>query len=101
VTTPKRYILHSWSGNGHGTVTVLLRQLRKTWLVKQQLKETSDYVMNMMNSLNTRSSFISLIINQAPAGNTQTRMCRSKKNDTHVVGWCSDTDAIIGMWILA
>jgi len=39
--------------------------------------------------------------NQRPAGKTQMRMCRSKKKETQVVGWCSDTDAMIGMWILA
>ena len=38
---------------------------------------------------------------QAPAGNSGTMMCRSKKKATQVVGWCSDTDAIIGIWILA
>ena len=39
--------------------------------------------------------------NHIPAGNMQTSMCRSKKNEVHVVGWCSDTLAMIGMWILA
>ena len=50
---------------------------------------------------NTLSSLIFFITSQSPAGNVQIRMCRSKKKDTHVVGWCSDTDAMIGMWILA
>lgn len=49
----------------------------------------------------TRSSLMFFMQNQRPAGNVQTRMCRSKKNETQVVGWCSDTDAMIGMWILA
>ena len=38
---------------------------------------------------------------QSPAGNTHASMWRSKKNENHVVGWCSDTEAMIGMWILA
>lgn len=42
-----------------------------------------------------------LMQNHRPAGKVQTRMWRSKKKDTHVVGWCSDTDAMMGMWILA
>lgn len=50
---------------------------------------------------NTRSSLTFLMQNQRPAGNVQTRMWRSKKNETQVVGWCSDTDAMMGMWILA
>lgn len=50
---------------------------------------------------NTRSSLMFLIQNQRPAGNVQTRMWRSKKKDTHVVGWCSDTDAMMGIWIFA
>lgn len=49
----------------------------------------------------TRSSLMFLMQNQRPAGKVHTRMWRSKKKDTQVVGWCSDTDAIIGMWILA
>lgn len=44
---------------------------------------------------------IFLIQNQRPAGKVQTRMWRSKKKETHVVGWCSDTEAMMGMWILA
>jgi len=36
-----------------------------------------------------------------PTGKVVTRMCRSKKKENQVVGWCSDTDAMIGMWILA
>ncbi len=42
-----------------------------------------------------------LMQNQRPAGKVQTRMCRSKKKETQVVGWCSDTEAMIGMWIFA
>lgn len=49
----------------------------------------------------TRSSLMFLMQNQRPAGKVHTRMWRSKKKDTQVVGWCSDTDAIMGMWILA
>lgn len=49
----------------------------------------------------TRSSLMFLMQNQRPAGKVQTRMWRSKKKDTQVVGWCSDTEAIMGMWILA
>lgn len=49
----------------------------------------------------TRSSLMFLMQNQSPAGKVQTRMWRSKKKDTHVVGWCSDTEAMIGMWIFA
>lgn len=52
-------------------------------------------------SLKTRSSLMSRMTNQAPAGKVQMRMWRSKKKDTQVVGWCSDTEAMIGMWILA
>ena len=50
---------------------------------------------------NTLSSLTSLTQYHTPAGNAHTNICKSKKNDTHVVGWCSDTLAIIGMWILA
>ncbi len=35
--------------------------------------------------------------NHRPAGKTHTRIWRSKKKDVHVVGWCSDTLAMIGM----
>lgn len=42
-----------------------------------------------------------LMQNHRPAGKVQTRMCRSKKKETQVVGWCSDTDAMMGMWIFA
>lgn len=49
----------------------------------------------------TRSSLMFLMQNHRPAGKVHTRMCRSKKNDTQVVGWCSDTEAMMGMWILA
>lgn len=28
-------------------------------------------------------------------------MWRSKKKETQVVGWCSDTEAMMGMWIFA
>ena len=54
-----------------------------------------------LNSQNTLSSVRCFMTNHIPAGNMQTSMCRSKKNEVHVVGWCSDTLAIIGMWILA
>lgn len=30
-----------------------------------------------------------------------TMICKSKKNEDHVVGWCSDTEAMIGMCSLA
>lgn len=50
---------------------------------------------------NTLSSLIFLMQNHRPAGKVHTRICRSKKKDTQVVGWCSDTDAIIGMCIFA
>lgn len=52
-------------------------------------------------SPNTRSSLMFLMQNQSPAGKVHTRMWRSKKKETQVVGWCSDTDAMMGMWILA
>lgn len=52
-------------------------------------------------SPNTLSSLIFLTTNHKPAGKVQIKTWRSKKNDTHVVGWCSETDAMIGMWILA
>ena len=29
------------------------------------------------------------------------RLLHTIKKDVHVVGWCSDTEAIMGMWILA
>ena len=54
-----------------------------------------------LNSQKTLSSVRCFMTNHIPAGNMQTSMCRSKKNDVHVVGWCSDTLAMIGMWILA
>ena len=50
---------------------------------------------------NTLSSVSLLITNHTPAGNRHTSTCRSKKNDVHVVGWCSLTLAMIGMCILA
>lgn len=49
----------------------------------------------------TRSSLIRLIVYHNPTGNVHTKMCKSKKNENQVVGWCSETDAIIGIWILA
>lgn len=49
----------------------------------------------------TLSSLMFLIQNHSPAGKVHTRICRSKKKETHVVGWCSDTEAMIGMWIFA
>jgi hypothetical protein len=55
----------------------------------------------VLNSQKTLSSVRCFMTNHIPAGNMQTSMCRSKKNDVHVVGWCSDTLAMIGMWILA
>lgn len=50
---------------------------------------------------NTRSSLMFLMQNQRPAGKVHTRMWRSKKKETQVVGWCSDTEAMMGMWIFA
>jgi hypothetical protein len=32
----------------------------------------------------------------SPAGKMKMSISRSKKNDGHAVGWCSDTDAMIG-----
>lgn len=49
----------------------------------------------------TLSSLMFLIQNHSPAGKVHTRIWRSKKKETHVVGWCSDTEAMIGMWIFA
>lgn len=54
-----------------------------------------------MNLPKTLSSFMFLITYHKPAGKVAMRICRSKKNENQVVGWCSETDAIIGMWILA
>lgn len=42
-----------------------------------------------------------LMQNQRPAGKVQTKMCRSQKKETQVVGWCSDTDAMMGICIFA
>ena len=53
------------------------------------------------DSQNTLSSVRYFMTNQIPAGKMQTSMCRSKKNEVQVVGWCSDTLAMMGMWILA
>jgi hypothetical protein len=36
-----------------------------------------------------------------PTGARGTRMCRSKKKDVQVVGWCSETDAMMGMYLEA
>jgi len=36
-----------------------------------------------------------------PAGKKMTRKCRSKKKDVQGVGWCSDTDAMMGMYLRA
>ena len=55
----------------------------------------------MRYSQNTLSSLMFFTQYHTPAGKAQTRMWRSKKNETQVVGWCSDTDAMMGMWILA
>ena len=38
---------------------------------------------------------------KSPTGASGTSMCRSKKKDVQVVGWCSETDAIIGMYFEA
>ena len=38
---------------------------------------------------------------QRPAGATAGKKWRSVINDVHIVGWCSETDEIIGMWIRA
>ena len=32
-----------------------------------------------------------------PTGARGTRICRSKKKDVQVVGWCSETEAMMGM----
>ena len=39
--------------------------------------------------------------NTIPRGANMRSTCRSKKNDDQAAGWCSDTDAIIGMAALA
>ena len=54
-----------------------------------------------LNSQNTLSSVRCFMTNHIPAGNMQTSMWRSKKKEVHVVGWCSDTLAMMGMWIFA
>ena len=36
-----------------------------------------------------------------PTGAKGTATCRSKKKDVHAVGWCSDTEAMMGMYFLA
>lgn len=53
------------------------------------------------NSPNTRSSVMLLMQYHRPTGNVVTRMWRSKKKENQVVGWCSDTDAMMGMCTLA
>lgn len=70
---------------------------------ENKTNKTSDSTPQRKKMLlpNTRSSLMFLMQNQRPAGNVHTRMWRSKKKETHVVGWCSDTDAMMGMWILA
>ena len=79
------------------------------WLISGSLPQRLSHIslprtslspspsLSSRHSLKTRSSLMSLMTNQSPAGKTQLRMCRSKKNATHVVGWCSETDAMIGM----
>jgi hypothetical protein len=37
----------------------------------------------------------------SPTGANGTMTCKSKKNDVQAVGWCSDTDAMMGMYFLA
>ena len=37
--------------------------------------------------------------NANPRGDNGTNTCKSKKKDVHVVGWCSDTLAMIGMYL--
>ena len=51
----------------------------------------------VIDLLKTRSVVRFLKHIQAPAGKSGTIMCRSKKKATQVVGWCSETDAMIGM----
>jgi hypothetical protein len=34
-----------------------------------------------------------------PAGKRNTRKWRSIKNEGHAVGWCSETEAIIGIYL--
>ena len=34
-----------------------------------------------------------------PAGKTKIRNCRSMKKLGHAVGWCSETEAMIGMYL--
>lgn len=36
-----------------------------------------------------------------PGGTRMSRMCRSKKKELQLVGWCSETEAMMGMWALA
>jgi hypothetical protein len=49
----------------------------------------------------TLSSFTFLMQYHKPAGNVATNICKSKKKENHVVGWCSETEAIMGIWIFA
>ena len=48
---------------------------------------------------NTCSSLSSLKQRITPAGKRKTRNWRSMKNDGQAVGWCSDTDAMIGIYL--
>jgi hypothetical protein len=44
------------------------------------------------NMINIPPSVILLNITNKPTGAKGTNICKSKKNDVHVVGWCSDDD---------
>lgn len=70
---------------------------------KDQTKKTKTKNNNTkkQNLLNTLSSFTFLMQYHRPTGKVATKMCKSKKKLNHVVGWCSETEAMMGIWIFA
>lgn len=69
--------------------------------IKRTITPAKYTALMAYSTTKTRSSLMCLIVYHKPTGNVHTNICKSKKNENHVVGWCSDTEAIIGMWIFA
>lgn len=76
------------------------RRSKRTVSLKQQyvLKKVDSGCYELPKTL---SSFTFLMQYHKPAGNVATNICKSKKKENHVVGWCSETEAIMGIWIFA
>ncbi len=75
--------------------------LMKDWLNKRMIKKEIDWLKKHWMIFLFFKYIYWLLNYQSPTGKTHARTWRSKKNENHVVGWCSDTLAIMGIWILA